>query len=228
MLMLLVASLGPRTSSTPSVPSAYVGRSQHTFPVPSCDAASYGPTHHDYPATDIFVVRGTRFLAVTSGVVEAVSRVDRWNPSLDKPWTRGGRFVSLVGDDGVRYYGSHLRSVAAGLGPGDRVRSGQLLGFTGQSGNARLSVAHLHFGISHPTRPTDWRTRRGEVWPFRYLRAWCAGRNLTPELPGSDAAQAGRLLSSRLPRITRRANAAPGRGAPKPGRGSSSVGRTAY
>jgi peptidoglycan LD-endopeptidase LytH len=184
VLILLLVSLVHRIGSAPAIPSVYARGSHHRFPVPSCDAASYGPTHHDYPATDIFVARGTRFLAVTSGIVEAVSRIDRWSPSLDKPWTRGGRFVSLVGDDGVRYYGSHLRSVAAGVGPGDRVRVGQLLGFTGQSGNARLSVPHLHFGISHPTTPTDWRTRRGEVWPYRYLRAWCAGRNVTPDLPG--------------------------------------------
>ena len=70
VLMLLVASLGLRVGSSLSIPSVYAGRSRHTFPVPNCDAASYGPTHHDYPATDIFVVRGTRFLAVTSGIVE--------------------------------------------------------------------------------------------------------------------------------------------------------------
>jgi murein DD-endopeptidase MepM/ murein hydrolase activator NlpD len=183
-LILLIVGIGPPAGSLPIAPSVQVGRPQHSFPVSGCEAASYGPTHHDYPATDIFVSRGTRFLAVTSGIVEAVSRIDRWTPDLDRPWTRGGRFVSLVGDDGVRYYGSHLRSVAAGVGPRDRVRGGQLLGFTGQSGNARLSVPHLHFGISHPTTPTDWRTRRGEVWPYRYLMAWCAGRNPTPALPG--------------------------------------------
>jgi murein DD-endopeptidase MepM/ murein hydrolase activator NlpD len=183
-LILLLGSIDPVVGAVPVTPAIQVGGAQHTFPVTGCEAASYGPIHHDYPATDIFVPRGTRFLAVTPGIVEAVSRTDRWSPALDRPWTRGGRFVSLVGGDGVRYYGSHLRSVAAGVGSGDRVRVGQLLGFTGQSGNARSSVPHLHFGISHPTTPTDWRTRRGEVWPYRYLRAWCAGRNPTPALPG--------------------------------------------
>jgi peptidoglycan LD-endopeptidase LytH len=182
-LILLIVGICPLAGAAPVSLPVRVGRTHHTFPVPGCETASYGPTHHDYPATDIFVVRGTRFLAVTWGTVEAVSRIDRWNQDLDRPWTRGGRFVSLVGDDGVRYYGSHLRSVAAGIGPGDRVHVGQLLGFTGQSGNARLSVPHLHFGISHPTTPTDWRTRRGEVWPYRYLMAWCAGRDPTPTLP---------------------------------------------
>jgi peptidoglycan LD-endopeptidase LytH len=191
ILSILITRVGPPPDPDPATPSVQIGRRQHGFPVPGCQAASYGPTHHDYPATDIFVVRGTRFLAVTSGIVEGVSRIDRWKPNLDRAWTRGGRFVSLVGDDGVRYYGSHLLSVAAGIGPGDRVRVGQLLGFTGQSGNARLSVPHLHFGISHPTTPTDWMTRRGEVWPYRYLRAWCAGRDPTPDLPGRALAVRG-------------------------------------
>ena len=82
--ILIVVGLGPLVTSTP---------------LTACEAASYGPTHHDYPATDIFVTRGTRFVAVTSGIVEAVSRIDRWTPDLDRPWTRGGRFVSLERPD---------------------------------------------------------------------------------------------------------------------------------
>jgi murein DD-endopeptidase MepM/ murein hydrolase activator NlpD len=159
------------------------GAHPYRFPLRRCGRASYGPTHHDYPATDIFAPRGTRVLAVTNGVVDAVNRVDRWRPEVDDPATRGGKFVSIVGDDGVRYYTSHLDSVTRGLHHGDRVSVGSTLGRLGQTGNARLSVPHLHFGISHPTTPGDWETRRGEVWPYRYLRAWCAGRDVTPELP---------------------------------------------
>jgi murein DD-endopeptidase MepM/ murein hydrolase activator NlpD len=165
------------------VRSAARGTFPYRFPLRRCGRASYGTTHHDYPATDIFAPRGTRVLAVTNGVVDAVNRVDRWRPEIDAPATRGGKFVSIVGDDGVRYYTSHLDSVTHGLHRGDRVRVGSTLGRLGQTGNARLSVPHLHFGISHPTYPGDWETRRGEVWPYRYLRAWCAGRDVTPELP---------------------------------------------
>jgi hypothetical protein len=96
VLILVLVSRSPRIFSAQATPPANSRGSQHTFPTPSCDAASYGPTHHDYPATDIFVARGTRFLAVTSGIIEAVSRIDRWKPDLAKPWTRGGRFVSLM------------------------------------------------------------------------------------------------------------------------------------
>jgi murein DD-endopeptidase MepM/ murein hydrolase activator NlpD len=65
------------------------------------------------------------------------------------------------------------------------VSAGQLLGYVGASGNAEGKESHLHFGISHPTFPDDWKTRRGEIDPFPYLKAWESGVNLTPLLwPG--------------------------------------------
>jgi len=82
----------------------------------------------------------------------------------------------------VRYYGSHLSRVAAGIRPGARVVTGQRLGRTGQSGNARDTDPHLHFGISHPTTPDDWAVRRGEISPYPYLNAWRDGIDRTPDL----------------------------------------------
>ena len=144
----------------------------YTFPVHGC-ASSYGRTHHDYPATDIFAARGCRFVAPIGGRVDEVSRVDRWSPSTDLGSERGGRYVSIIGNDGVRYYGSHLMRVAAGIRPGVRVRRGQTLGRVGHSGDA--SATHLHFGISWPTRHGIWWVRRGEVWPWPFLDAWRSG-----------------------------------------------------
>ena len=161
------------------------------FPVPNCDAASYGPTHHDYPATDIFVSRGTRFRAVTSGN-RGVSRIDRWKPNLDKPWTRGGRFVSLVGDDGVRYYGSHLRSVAAGLGPGDRVRVGQLLGFTGDP-ETPGSASRISTSASLTRRPRPIGERAAE----RYGRTGISERGARGGTP-RPISRLGSVLASSL------------------------------
>jgi murein DD-endopeptidase MepM/ murein hydrolase activator NlpD len=146
-------------------------------------AARYGRYHHDDPATDIFCPVGSRFVAPTSGVVDFVSRTDLWNPRTDNPSTRGGISVAIIGDDGVRYYGAHLSSVAAGIKPGVRVIAGQLLGRTGKSGNARYTPAHLHFGISRPTYATDWQVRRGQVNPYTYLRAWAQRTALIPSLP---------------------------------------------
>jgi murein DD-endopeptidase MepM/ murein hydrolase activator NlpD len=152
---------------------------RYRFPVAGCQAR-YGRTHHDYPAADIFSGRGCAFVAPVDGRVDEVARVDRWDAGSDRGADRGGRSVSLVGVDGVRYYGSHLEAVAPGVVPGTRVRAGQLLGRIGDSGSARGTPVHLHFGISWPTRPGIWWVRRGIVPPARYLDSWRAGGDLSP------------------------------------------------
>ncbi|GAB4204701.1 MAG: hypothetical protein OHK0022_30100 [Roseiflexaceae bacterium] len=151
----------------------------YVFPVRG-KSIEYGPYHHDYPAADIFCPIGSEFLAPTGGVVDFVSIEDLWDPATDQPELRGGISVAIVGDDGVRYYGSHLSSVSEGITPGARVEAGQVLGLTGKSGNARSTPAHLHFGISRPTMPDDWRTRRGQLPPYPYLKAWERGEQHTP------------------------------------------------
>lgn len=167
------------TAVLPTTTTAVVAPT-YRFPLDPADVADYSNGHHDYPATDVFCPIGTDVVAVTDGVVDFVSRTDPWDPAVDDPPTRGGLSVAVVGDDGVRYYSSHLSSVAPGIEPGVRVRSGQLLGQSGRSGNAADTPPHLHFGISRPTTPDDWAVRRGEVNPFPYLEAWARGENLTP------------------------------------------------
>jgi hypothetical protein len=155
----------------------------YMFPLQPVGVADYQQGHHDYPAVDIFAPIGTPFVAVTDGVIDALSREDLWDPTANDGALRGGLFVSMVGDDHVRYYGSHLSAVVPWLKPGMRVHAGQILGYVGKSGNARSTDSHLHFGISHPTFPEDWAVRRGEVDPYPYLEAWRTGSMLMPNLP---------------------------------------------
>ena len=174
----------PVAPTTPTeTPQEKPGRVRYEFPLDPPEAADYGPGHHDYPATDIFAPVGTEFVAVTSGEIDFVSRVDEYDPAVDDPSTRGGLSVAIVGDDDIRYYGSHLSEVAEGIRPGVRVEVGQLLGLVGQSGNAASTAPHLHFGISHPTTPDDWETRRGEIDTYPLLQAWEQGRDVAPVLP---------------------------------------------
>jgi peptidoglycan LD-endopeptidase LytH len=164
----------------------------YRFPVAGCQAR-YGNLHHHYPAADIFADRGCAFVAPVDGRVDEVARTDTWSQASDRGAARGGRSVSLVGVDGVRYYGSHLEAVAPGIAPGVRVRAGQPLGRIGNSGSARVTPVHLHFGISWPTRPGIWWVRRGMVPPARYLDSWRAGGNLSPARAVEAArAEAGR------------------------------------
>ncbi|HEY0602948.1 MAG TPA: M23 family metallopeptidase, partial [Herpetosiphonaceae bacterium] len=155
----------------------------YVFPVQPADRVTYGREHHDYPATDMFTPQGSDFVAPTSGVVEFVSREDRWSPQTDRGEDRGGLSVSLVGDDGIRYYGSHLSAIAAGIEVGARVEAGQLLGKTGNTGSARPTPPHLHFGISRPTRADDWAIRRGEINPYPFVKQWQRGMPLRPAVP---------------------------------------------
>ncbi|MEZ5257482.1 MAG: M23 family metallopeptidase [Ilumatobacteraceae bacterium] len=138
---------------------------------------SWGSTHHDYPAADVFGC-GAEVLATTSGTIERVRTEDLWDPASDNPAHRGGEFVSLVGDDGVRYYVAHLGSVA--VEAGQRVAAGDVLGVMGQTGNARNSVCHTHFGISRPCPELEWEVRRGEIWPQPFLDDWRNGGQASP------------------------------------------------
>lgn len=155
----------------------------YVYPVQPLGVSDFSEGGHAYPATDIFAPAGTRFVAVTDGVVDYVTYKDRWNPATDDPALRGGICVAIIGDDGLRYYGAHLSAVVGGVVPGARVIAGQWLGLIGTSGNAVNTTPHVHFGISHPTFPKDWQTRRGELDPVPYLTAWSRKENLRPQFP---------------------------------------------
>ena len=151
----------------------------YTFPVANC-AVNYARAHHDYAATDILAKAGCKFVAPINGIVDEVNRIDTWRSPPNLGITRGGLSVSIIGEDGVRYYGSHLRSIPENIQPGVAVLAGDVLGAIGSTGSARGTAPHLHFGISWPTPPDTWWVRRGEVLPWKYLDAWKKGKDLSP------------------------------------------------
>ena len=163
-------------------PSSAHSETLRVFPIEKSDACAvkFAQYHHDYPATDILTKKGCAFLAPIDGVVDEVSRKDRWSGKTNRGQDRGGLFVSIIGVDGVRYYGSHLLEVADGIEPGVNVSAGQILGKVGTSGSARGTSPHLHFGLSWPTEKGDWKIRRGALLPYKYLKSWQKGGNLSP------------------------------------------------
>ncbi len=172
-IFLSFALLGLGTSSAKAEDFTYV------FPVADC-TVKYARAHHDYPATDILAKKGCAFVAPIDGVVEDVNLKDIWSSKNNRGQDRGGLSVSIIGIDGVRYYGSHLLSIAEGIVPGASVMAGDNLGKVGSSGSARGTSPHLHFGISWPTKAGDWKIRRGMLYPWPYLDAWKVGENLSP------------------------------------------------
>jgi len=174
------ATVTTESSRTPS-PSAVLptARTVYVFPIRGCKASA-SQSHHDYPASDIFADKGCSFVSPVDGRVDEVIRVDSWAPKTNVGRDRGGLSVSVVGVDGVRYYGSHLSAIGNGVRPGLRVRAGQVLGSIGNTGSARVTPSHLHFGISWPTAAGKWWIRRGSVSPQAYLNAWRDERQLSP------------------------------------------------
>jgi len=82
---------------------------------------------------------GEPVMAVHDGVVDRVKRVDEGN---------GGMYVRIAHRDGTvftQYF--HLAAIPRDLGPGDRVRAGNIIGLVGDTG-VKESNPHLHFTVS--------------------------------------------------------------------------------
>ena len=86
-----------------------------------------------HEGVDLFAPRGTPVVAPVGGVVRRF------------PNPLGGLAVQLQGTDGTRYYGAHLDRYGA-VG---RVAAGTVIGYVGNTGNARTTSPHLHFE-AHP------------------------------------------------------------------------------
>ena len=119
-----------------------------------------------HQGTDVIAPKGTPVHAVADGFVEAME---------DGP--RSGFYVRLRhADDWVTWY-IHLNNdtpgtddgaggpevaFAPGLEVGDFVAAGDVIGYTGDSGNAESRVAHTHFELQHNDRYRN---------PYPYLKA---------------------------------------------------------
>jgi LysM repeat protein len=86
-----------------------------------------------HEGVDLLAPRGTPIVAPVAGSVERYP-----NPS-------GGNAVELYGRDGNRYYLAHLDR----YGDGGNVARGDVIGYVGNTGEARVTSPHLHFEI-HP------------------------------------------------------------------------------
>ena len=109
-------------------------------------AARSGGRRHE--GVDMMGARGTPIVAVTSG------------SALAKNNRLGGLAVWLSGNNGFKYYYAHLDS----FGAQGAVNQGDVIGYMGDTGNARGTV-HLHFEV----HPGGGRA----VNPYPYARSAC-------------------------------------------------------
>ena len=97
-------------------------------------ARSGGRSHE---GTDVIGPKGLALYAVVDGVITK-TYVGAAN---------GGTALRLTAADGTYFYYAHLDSFAPGIAAGTPVRAGQIIGFSGDTGNA--GTPHLHFEV-HP------------------------------------------------------------------------------
>ncbi|ALD20997.1 hypothetical protein AM218_06870 [Hymenobacter sp. DG25A] len=122
---------------------------------------------------DIFAGRGTPAIAAAAGYITRV---------METPV--GGKVVWLAdAEHGQHLYYAHLDRQLVQLG--QKVRLGDTLGLIGNTGNARTTVPHLHFGI--------YRSGRGAVDPFPYVRR----PDAEPQAPRSGPNRPGQWVRVR-------------------------------
>jgi hypothetical protein len=89
-------------------------------------------SHH---GVDLAIPIGSPLYSIKSGTISQMSIS-----------SIGGIEISIFGDDGRTYYYGHLNNYAPGIASGIRVTSGQIIGFSGNTGKS--TGPHLHFGIN--------------------------------------------------------------------------------
>jgi murein DD-endopeptidase MepM/ murein hydrolase activator NlpD len=97
----------------------------------------FGPGWRLHQGLDIFAPYGTPVRAPVDGTVRVT------NSGI------GGLAVYVRQPDRTYWYMCHLSGLAAGIAEGVTVKTGQVVGYVGTSGNARGGPSHMHFEI-HP------------------------------------------------------------------------------
>jgi murein DD-endopeptidase MepM/ murein hydrolase activator NlpD len=97
-------------------------------------------------AVDIAMPEGIPVLAARAGVVEATEMHHGASPEED-PFSYEGNFVRVRHADGSVAIYAHLKHHGVAVALAEAVAPGQLLGYSGASGD--VLAAHLHFVVVH-------------------------------------------------------------------------------
>lgn len=100
-------------------------------------------------AVDIAMPAGVPIVAARSGIVEALEEHHGASPE-DEPSTYEGNFVRVRHADGTAATYAHLAYRGIEVTVGEKVDAGQLLAYSGASGD--VQQAHLHFAVTRRIR----------------------------------------------------------------------------
>lgn len=133
-----------------------------------------------HAGVDIFAPRGTPVVAAIDGRIASL-----------RPNKLGGNVVWLADEArGQSLYYAHLDSQA--VQEGQLVQMGDTIGFVGNTGNARTTAPHLHFGI--------YRRGKGAIDPWPYVRrnnTTAANIRADTTRLGQDVLMRGKLVTLR-------------------------------
>ncbi len=94
-----------------------------------------GPTVRSHQGQDVFCDYGDPVLAAEGGRVQFARQ------------GLGGTIARLFRGNGTYFYYAHLDDWNRELENGDRVARGDVIGYCGNTGNARTTPPHVHFGL---------------------------------------------------------------------------------
>ena len=105
-------------------------------------------------AVDVAMPAGVPIVAARDGIVEALEDYHGANPE-DEPVTYEGNFVRVRHFDGTAATYAHLQHRGVAVALGEAVKVGQLLAYSGASGDAH--EPHLHFVVTRlVTNSSGW------------------------------------------------------------------------
>jgi murein DD-endopeptidase MepM/ murein hydrolase activator NlpD len=143
----------PAVGFYPTPPTA-----THVFPVVggasfTNDWGGPRPGGRSHQGIDLFAATGTPVVAISDGTLFKVgwNRIGGWRFWLRDRW-------------GNEFYHAHLSAFAPAAREGAVVKAGTVIGFVGNTGDAKTTPPHLHFEI-HPSGGDP-------IPPFSYVSAW--------------------------------------------------------
>jgi murein DD-endopeptidase MepM/ murein hydrolase activator NlpD len=150
---------GPMPVAAPALAVLPVPQgSGHVFPIVggasfSNDWGGPRPGGRRHQGIDLFAKTGTPIVAISDGTLFKVgwNRVGGWRLWLRDKW-------------GNEFYHAHLSAFAPAAQEGATVTAGTVIGFVGNTGDARNTPPHVHFEI-HPGGGDP-------IPPFSYVSAW--------------------------------------------------------
>jgi murein DD-endopeptidase MepM/ murein hydrolase activator NlpD len=95
----------------------------------------YGPGFRFHLGTDVFAPFGTPLRSPVDGTVTSGTG------------SLGGLYMKVFMDDGTYFYFAHMSGLVDGFADGMAVRTGDIVGYVGDSGNAKGTPPHLHIGV---------------------------------------------------------------------------------